>query len=321
MYIIIRTGGGGKYARRIGQELKRINPRNSWLMPSVNYFPTTFSNRPRLNPHNTIIHSRAAYPNCGWMHNLIRKEEEGYTVINSTEVLRLTSDKLKCAVEMYNEGLPHPKTWKHHKLTGSNLNAVVRFTQENGSTKLVVKPYTSMEQGANVKVVNIIGEQRTQCTCPHCGDSHTRVITEANSDELREAIRRQPTNKVVIQEYVDYTAIYRVIVINGRALPISWVDRPTRGRWRVSVCLNRNIQFVSRPDTELLRLAERTQGVIGGEINFIDVFETREGYVLSEINTACNLLIHEEKARRAGSTYWNIARYIAEYLNRQARRI
>ena len=81
------------------------------------------------------------------------------------------------------------------------------------------------------------------------------------------------------------------------------------------------MQFVSNPDSELLRLAERTQQVIGGEINFIDVFETREAYILSEINTACNLSLHEEKARRAGSTHWNIARYIAEYLDREARRI
>jgi glutathione synthase/RimK-type ligase-like ATP-grasp enzyme len=56
--------------------------------------------------------------------------------------------------------------------------------------------------------------------------------------------------------------------------------------------------------------------VIGGEINFIDVFETADGYVLSEINTACSLLIHERKAKEAGSTHWNIAGYIAEYLNR-----
>jgi glutathione synthase/RimK-type ligase-like ATP-grasp enzyme len=81
------------------------------------------------------------------------------------------------------------------------------------------------------------------------------------------------------------------------------------------------MQFVSNPDTELLRVAERTQRVIRGEINFIDVFETREGYVLSEINTACNLLLHEEKARQAGSQYWNIARYIAQYLDEQARRV
>jgi glutathione synthase/RimK-type ligase-like ATP-grasp enzyme len=288
-------------------------------MPSVGYFPTSFEERPHLNPHNTLIHARAAYPECGWMNNLVRKENEGFKVINNTDVLQLTSDKSRCAIKMFNEGLPHPKTWEYNRITGDiNLDAIVRYAQENGNGKIVVKPYTSMNQGADVEVISELRSD-TQCTCSHCGDVHSRVAID--SRELRAAIRRQPTNKVVIQEYIDYTAIYRVIVIGGRALPISWEDRPSEHRWRVSVCLNRGMMFVPRPDTELLRLAERTQRIIGGEINFIDVFETREGYVLSEINTACNLLIHEDKARGAGSTYWNIARYIAEYLDRGARRL
>lgn len=319
MHVIIRTGSGRKFARRIGEELKRINRRNNWIMPSVGYFPTSFAERPHLNPRNTLIHSRAAYPECGWMNNLVRKENEGFRVINTTEVLKLTSDKLKCATVMYDAGLPHPKTWAYYPRT-SNIEILARELAENNITKFIVKPYTSMEQGAHVDVRQV----QHICTCPTCGNTHRWEQTPNNPgdvvEHLREAIAGQPTGKVVIQEYVNYTAIYRVIVIGGRALPISWEDRPSEYRWKVSVCLNRGMMFVPRPDTELLRLAERTQRVIGGEINFIDVFKTREGYVLSEINTACNLLIHEEKARGAGSQYWNIARYIAQYLDEQARR-
>jgi glutathione synthase/RimK-type ligase-like ATP-grasp enzyme len=298
------------------------------LIPSVSYFPESFRRRPRLNPHNTIIHSRAAYPNGPqWVRNLVAKEEEGFRVINNTGVLRLTSDKSRCAIRMYNAGLPHPETWEHQRLTGSNLGAIARHSRERGRHKLVVKPYTSMNQGSDVEIVELEEIERIvqeeECICSCCGNVHTRTrnistVRDNNFDRLQRAIRNQPTNRVVIQEYVDYTAIYRVIVIGGEALPISWVDRPTPERWKVSVCLNRNMQFVPNPDRELLRVAERTQRVIEGEINFIDVFETRDGYVLSEINTACNLLIHEQKARNASSTYWNIARYIAEYLNRQS---
>jgi glutathione synthase/RimK-type ligase-like ATP-grasp enzyme len=159
----------------------------------------------------------------------------------------------------------------------------------------IVKPYTSMDQGANVKVARTL-------------------------EEFTSAIRGMTTGKVIVQEVIDYTAIFRVVVIDGRALPMSWVDRPTPQRWRVSVCLNRNMQFVSNPDQELLRVAERTQEVIGGEINFIDIFRTRSGrWILSEINTACNLSIHEGMARQAGHPSWNIANAIAKYLDRQAR--
>jgi hypothetical protein len=113
MFMIVRTGSGRKYARRIGQELKRINPRNKWLIPSVSYFPESFRSRAWLNPRNTLIHSRAAYPDGPmWVRNLVQKEEEGYRVVNSTEVLRLTSNKLECGLQMYDAGLPHPRSWE-----------------------------------------------------------------------------------------------------------------------------------------------------------------------------------------------------------------
>ena len=317
MFVIIRTAGGKKYARRIGEELKRINRHNYWICPSVNYFPESFRNRPRLNPNNTIIHSRAAYPDGPtWMRNLVNKENEGYRVINNTSVLRLTSNKLACSMKMLREGFPHPRTW--HYIGGSSIDSIHREIVESGVRKVVAKPYTSMNQGASVERIEITESQQTQCTCAMCGNQHTRYIP-GNPEELRDAINRQPTGSVVIQEYVDYISIHRVIVIGGRALPVSWMDAPTPTRWKVSVCLNRNMRFNSRPDQELLDLAERTQEAIEGEINFIDVVKTREGYVLSAINTACNLLIHERKAREAGSTYWNIAERIANYLNRQAR--
>lgn len=295
MFVIVRTGSGRKFARRIGRELKRINQRNKWIMPSVNFFPTSFQNRPWMHPRNTLIHSRAAYPDCYWVRNLVNLEERGFRVVNSTDVLRLTSDKLKCALKMVDAGLPHPKTWETRR-SNPRENLVQEYINlhADGSPKLVVKPYTSMEQGANVKIV-------------------------ADPTSYADAVRGMPTSTVVVQEYVEYLAIYRVIVIGGRALPMSWVDRPSHDRWRVSVCLNRSMGFVYSPSTQLLRVAENTQRVIGGEVNFIDIFETRDGFVISEINTACNLLIHEDKARRWNHPNWNIARQIAAYLDRQAR--
>lgn len=298
MFVMVRTGSGRKYARRIGQELKRVNPRNNWIIPSVSYFPESFRARPHLNPRNTLIHSRAAYPNgTQWMANLVRMEEEGYRIVNSTDILRLTSDKLACAFKMYNAGLPHPRTWEATRTWDDGMINRLWYdmTSNYDVHRVVVKPYTSMDQGANVKVAE-------------------------NREQMRDAIRAMPTGKVIVQEVINYTGIFRVIVINGRALPMSWVDRPTPQRWRVSVCLNRNMQFVPNPDQELLRVAEQTQAVIGGEVNFIDVFSTPSGrYILSEINTACNLMLHEGMARRAGHPSWNIANAIAKYLDRQAR--
>jgi glutathione synthase/RimK-type ligase-like ATP-grasp enzyme len=232
-----------------------------------------------------------------WVANLVAKEREGYRVINNTRVLRHTSNKLECALDMYEAGLPHPRTWEAERNWDDDLirRLWVLMASDYNVYKVVVKPYTSMDQGANVKIAETF-------------------------EQFHRAIRGMPTGKVVVQELIDYTAIFRVVVIDGRALPMSWVDRPTPQRWRVSVCLNRNMQFVTNPDQELLEVAEQTQEAIGGEVNFIDVFRTVSGrYILSEINTACNLSIHEGMARSAGHPYWNIANYIARYLDRQAR--
>jgi len=298
MFMIVRTGSGRKYARRIGQELKRVNPHNKWLIPSVSYFPESFRSRPHLNPRNTLIHSRAAYPDGpNWVRNLVAKEAEGYRVVNTTSVLRQTSNKLDCAMFMYDAGLPHPRSWEAKTSYDEGLMRRLWYVMNSDYNvhKVVVKPYTSMDQGANVKVAETY-------------------------EQFARAVRGMTTGKVVVQECIDYTAIFRVVVIDGRALPMSWVDRPTPQRWRVSVCLNRNMQFVRSPDLELLRVAEDTQAVIGGEINFVDIFQTASGrYILSEINTACNLTIHEGMAKAAGHVNWNIAHYIAKYLDGAAR--
>ncbi len=298
MYMIVRTASGRKYARRIGQELRRIRPSNQYLIPSVNYFPTSFQQRSWLNPSNTLLHARAAYPDGPqWVSSLVDLEERGYKIINDTKVTRLTSNKLECAFVMYNAGLPHPRTWEASR--SDTREQLARLWHIMGYDydvrKVVVKPYTSMDQGANVRIAN-------------------------DFETFRIAVHAMPSSKVVVQEFIDYEAIYRVVVIGGRALPVTWVDTPTAQRWRVSVCLNRNMRCITSPNPELLRVAERTQRVIGGGINFIDIFRTRsQRWILSEINTACNLRIHERKARAAGSAYWNIARQIALYLDRAGR--
>jgi len=198
---------------------------------------------------------------------------------------------------MYDAGLPHPRSWEAKTSYDEGLMRRLWYVMNSDYNvhKVVVKPYTSMDQGANVKVAETY-------------------------EQFARAVRGMTTGKVVVQECIDYTAIFRVVVIDGRALPMSWVDRPTPQRWRVSVCLNRNMQFVRSPDLELLRVAEDTQAVIGGEINFVDIFQTASGrYILSEINTACNLTIHEGMAKAAGHVNWNIAHYIAKYLDGAAR--
>lgn len=313
-FIIVRTGGGRQYAKRVRSSIRWLNrhihKKHNFTVDirSVNDLAGIEN---QYNPEHTVIYSRAAYPDeNGWMRNLINLERRGFRVINKTSTLLLTSNKLECALGLQ-DNFPHPRTWQINK---GNDNYTDVFLNDNIPQEMIIKPETSISQGAHVIKFN-----------------WNELDSRGDFDNL---VSRIPGNVAVLQEYVPYTAIYRVIVIGGKALPYSFVDRPEwhdAGDWKVSVCLNRTtMQFLDYIPPRLQDLAERVQKDVGGEINFIDFFETdwgnadsvpRDGFgkfVISEINTACNLTIHERLARGAGRSDWNIHYRIAKYLVTEA---
>lgn len=288
--IILTTYPGRKYGRKIGKELRKLGITSFYC--SLNRWPQVFNDHPELNKDNCVIVARCAHPNNSptWMKILEQKEQEGWTVINSTKVLKLTSNKLQCSLFLQDK-VNHPKSWEctkqnfYHTIQKLNLP----------DNHYIVKPYVSQSQGKYVKQFYLDGDDQERLACDY--------ITNEYID-----INDIPENKLVIQEFVDYVALYRVIVINGKALPYSFVDYPTPEKWKVSVCLNRvSMKYVPNPKKELLKLGEKTQLELGGNINYIDIFEKKDGtFVISEINTSCILFIHE---RLSGM---NIAKEIAK---------
>lgn len=283
--IILTTWGGRFYGRRIGKELRKLNVTSFYC--SLNRWPKVLDDHPELNKDNCVILARCAHPNNSpqWMKTLESLEELGWRVINSTKVLKLTSNKLACSLFLQDK-VSHPQTWECTKKTFDKI------ILELPDGEYIVKPYISQSQGKYVKrfVIDQVDDE---------------LIFPNNPNKLVDDI---PENKLVIQTRIDYKALYRVIVINGKALPYSFIDRPTKDKWKVSVCLNKvSMEFVPNPNKDLLKLAEDTQRVIGGDINYIDIFENQEGkFVISEINTSCILRIHE---RLSGM---NIAKEIAK---------
>jgi glutathione synthase/RimK-type ligase-like ATP-grasp enzyme len=295
-FVIVHTGSGGSYARHIASSLRWISRKKrvpvTALSVAVNGLAELMASHPEFTPNNTVICARAAYPSeTGWMKVLYDLQDTGYTIVNKPEVLRLTSDKLTCSLKLQ-EVIAHPKTWK----VNQGEDPVVP------AGKYVAKPITSMEQGARVIIVERIGDMW------YC---------EPEDNPTLDFFTGNLGNPFVLQEYVPYVALHRVIVIGGVALPYSFQDRREwhPDSWKVSVCLNRtSMKFVPNPSAFLLTLAERAQEAVGAEISFVDIFETADGYTMSEINTACNLRIHEKLALRAGRSDWNIHYQIAKYL-------
>ncbi|NJK32178.1 MAG: hypothetical protein HC927_07095 [Deltaproteobacteria bacterium] len=292
--IIVTTNKGQSYARQIGARASGLREDLELVLLKCDDLHRFALAEDVADPSSTLVHARCASPTAGWMASLRRFQGLGYRVINTPQTLALTSDKPRCAELMCESGLPHPAsiTIDTRNSRDDILGRIGEFMRTHGS--LVVKPRVSVAQGAHVRRFSGPGARRL--------------------DEVVSVVLEQPTRYVCVQEYVEYRAIYRVIVIGGKALPYSWLDRPTSDSWKVSVCLNPDMTFVPRIDGELAGVAVAAQRVVGGEINFIDVFETRAGWVISEINTACNLELHQRLARRGGARSWDIARLIAEHL-------
>ena len=268
--VMIRTPGGTKYAQRIGHDLNKLDM--SYLISSVEFFPAVFHKHPELNPDNTIIHPRAAHPNFSapWLASLKTYEDMGYRVFNQVATLMTTSNKLYIPNEEF-----YPQTWGVDKTKDSEIFGVWKLLQP--VSDYVIKPYMSKSQGAHVM-------------------RFTRDMYLENSELFAQIVKNTPHNPVVVQEFIDYGYLHRVIILNGKALPYVFTDQPDGERWKVSVCLNKETMYFNpKPPLTLLEFAEKAQNDVRGEINFIDIFEDRINmkYWVGEINTACNLSIHE----------------------------
>jgi len=205
----------------------------------------------------------------------------------------------------------HPRSWEWKKSWDNEvkIDFIDKLLDVIPDDFIIAKPYTSLEQGLNVRKVTLL-------------DGYGTIIEEFD---------KVLGNKIVIQEYIPYTALHRVIVIGDKALPYTFIDKPEwhPNDWKVSCCLNRTTMVLNEnANPELLELAEKTQKEVGGVINFIDIFEyavSRVGhlgmynhsgseYTNAEINTACSLNIHERLAKQAGRSDWNIHSRIAKQL-------
>lgn len=292
--VIIHTESGRQYAKAIASSVNwlRQHARQDARaeLRSVNNLEGI-----EQNPSGTIFHLRAAHPTANWMDRVQVVQNAGFRVVNSVNSARVTSDKCACAFSMLAAHVPHPRTWQWDKRE-STLDPILAEASGANCYNLIAKPITSMEQGANV------------------------IQFHLNDMDLT-ALSRVPGSSIIIQERVWYDSLHRVIVINGNPLPYTFVDMLSdhdEGNWKVSCCLNRTTMTIDEePDEELLEIAVRAQQVVGASISFVDIFKTvTEEYMVSEVNTACNLSIHENLARQAGRNDWNIHYKIANYLVR-----
>jgi len=274
--VIVRTIKGQKYANFIAKE---INLAGFHCGVTDIKGLKEYLNKNKCSPEKTIIHSRTAYP--VYTYRVLKDlEKQGYKVINSPETIRLTSDKYNSCIYAIENNIPCAETFKVKK--EESIPLIKEKIKEWG--KVIVKPITSQGQG-----------------------EFCFKFEDKDANEI-EDVYKIPAKELIVQKFINHSKLNRVFVIGYKALKeaVLW-DEPNQG-WKCSVCLNTKIKHDQNPDENLLKFAEDVARKFKAEVSFIDIFSTPDGYVLGEINTACNLIIHERLSQ------YNISKKIADYL-------
>ncbi len=282
--LIIHTKRGIKYAKII-QDYILSQGVNCFLSRRKDIEMTIKENN--LKPAETLIYSRIAGPYTN--KKLVAIEKQGFKIINSPQTLELTSNKYKANMHAAENRLPVAKTYKVAK---HNLEKIQELLKKYKI--LVFKPIHSQGQGVFCQ----------------------KIKADISEQELRAKINLVPGEEIQIQQFIDYQKLIRVIVINYKVLANAYTyDVPDQG-WKCSVCLNPRIKKYETEDDRLKKLAEKTAKAFKAKINFIDFFEDKDGeFILNEINTACNLIRHEQV------TGVPIHKFIGDFLIQEVRKL
>jgi glutathione synthase/RimK-type ligase-like ATP-grasp enzyme len=282
--ILIHTKNGIKYAKVI-QDYILSQGINCYLSRRKSIKQVITDNN--LKPNNTLIYSRIAgkYTN----EKLAKIEAMGYKIINSTSTLELTSNKYKANLHAAQKKLPIADTYKINKTNFAEIKKLLKKYKI-----LVLKPIHSQGQGI------------------FCH----KIQDNLSAKELKAKIKEVPGEEIQVQGFIDYQKLIRVIVIGYKVVADSYTyDIPDQG-WKCSVCLNPRIKKYEPSDDRLKDLAEKTAKAFEAEINFIDFFEDKKGkFILNEINTACNLIRHEQV------TGVDIHKYIGDFLIKKLKKL
>lgn len=275
--VIVRSANSERYAQFIA---KAVNLQG--IRCGVTTIPEleAYLEHEGCRPDTTLIHNRTAIYHRtrakeDVFDTLRRVEQAGYEVINSADTVLLSSDKHLSIQQAVKHNIPAPQTVSADKHSLVQQIASMFAKHE----RLVLKPRFSQGDGR-----------------------YCYLLASRPDSSMLDALHALPFDQFIIQEYVPYKALYRVIVINGQALAAAvFFDTPSSS-WKCSVCMNPAIQHCEAPPPALLTLTETFARIIKAKITFVDWFATDSGWVFNEVNTACNLAIHERISRHDIST-------------------
>jgi [lysine-biosynthesis-protein LysW]--L-2-aminoadipate ligase len=269
---IVLNAGEGTYSRRIASAVERNGKQTRML--SWRHFDYALISQ--LDPDRDAIFFRTG---AGPAVRIARAfEDAGFHVINDSRYIQLSGQKHLANVHAGANGIAIPDV--NVTIRKDNAELMSLYLKQNGA--LVAKPIVSRDMGRYVFLVK----------------------TEADFADVASI----PGSHILLQSEVKFDRLVRTIVTADGMLAEATTYDTTRETWKATVCENPLAQHYRHVPKELIVIAEKTIKVFGGDVAYIDYFETPNGFVLNEINHSCGLIEHE---RISG---YPIAESIGEFL-------
>jgi [lysine-biosynthesis-protein LysW]--L-2-aminoadipate ligase len=207
-------------------------------------------------------------------------ESMGLTVVNRYSVAELCGNKMATTIALSRAGVPTPRT----------IVALSAETVEEAAEKLgypvVLKPFT----GSWGRMVSVVRDRST-----------LQSIVE-----LREELPSPIDHMYYLQEYIRRPPRdIRAVVAGDRLVACVYRYAP-EDDWRTNVARG-GMSRAFKPDRTLSETILRAAEAVGGGVLGVDAMESKEGYVVHEVNNT----VEFKGAQSAVET--NIPREIAKY--------
>ncbi len=214
-------------------------------------------------------------------------ENFGTFVINSSKVSDVCGNKLITSMVLAKAGVPTPKTY-----VALSSDSVEQTAAELGYP-VVMKPFV----GSWGRMISIAKDQQILDT----------IV------ELRESIPNPIEHMYYLQEFVERPPRDIRAIVAGDEIIATVYRNASANEWRTNVARGASTTSF-KPDKELTEIVHKAAKAVGGGILGVDVMESKNGYVVHEVNNTV-----EFKGAQA-ATRTKIAKKMIDFVIRSAKR-
>jgi [lysine-biosynthesis-protein LysW]---L-2-aminoadipate ligase len=214
-------------------------------------------------------------------------ENFGAYVINTSKVSDVCGNKLITSMVLAKAGVPTPKTYI--ALSSDSVEQTAGLL----GYPIVMKPFV----GSWGRMVSIARDAQTLDT----------IV------ELRESIPNPIEHMYYLQEFVERPPRDIRAIVAGDEIIATVYRNASANEWRTNVARGATTSSF-KPDKELTEIVHKAAHAVGGGILGVDVMESKEGYVVHEVNNT----VEFKGAQAASKT--RIAKKMIDFVIRSAKR-